>query len=63
MKPWQEKIRSLRAKAELTQQEFAEALKIAISTVANWEGGIAQPGRMAQERIREFASKLEGKEK
>ena len=53
-KRWETILRNIRAEAGMTQQEFAEELGVSISSVANWEGGICKPGRMARERVEAF---------
>lgn len=40
-------VRELRARLGLTQEEFARALGITVSTVCRWEKGRARPSKLA----------------
>lgn len=56
-----EEIKRLRDRAHMTQQEFANAMELGISTVQKWEGG-KKPGNMANNLLREFEKSLLAKE-
>lgn len=46
-------VKQIRADSGLTQQEFATALVVGISTVQTWEAG-SNPGKMASNIIEQF---------
>lgn len=48
-------IRALRKSLELSQEEFAERLRVSFETVKKWE---AKPSRMAVERLDDFAKEV-----
>ena len=50
-------IRRLRRKLSLTQEEFAHAIAVTVSTVNRWENGHAAPSKLAWKVIREHARK------
>jgi len=50
-------IRRLRRKLSLTQEEFAHAIAVTVSTVNRWENGHAAPSKLAWKVIRELARK------
>jgi DNA-binding transcriptional regulator YiaG len=41
----------------MTQEEFADAIDVACSTVSRWENGRAQPSRLAWKAIDKLAKK------
>ena len=47
-------IKSLRIEHLLTQQEFANELKIGINTVRRWEAGICKISIRNERKIKEF---------
>lgn len=47
-------LKALRVNAKLTQQELAEALGFALSTIKNWENGKTFPKQPAIEKLCEF---------
>lgn len=47
-------IKRIRQKSLLTQEEFAQELNVAFSTVNRWEKGKTQPNITAMKRIKEF---------
>ena len=47
----QESIRDLRIRLGLTQEEFADALAITVSTVNRWENGHTIPRKLAWRAI------------
>jgi DNA-binding transcriptional regulator YiaG len=50
-------IRRLRRKLGLTQEEFAHAIAVTVSTVNRWENAHAAPSKLAWKVIRELARK------
>lgn len=50
-------IRSLRQKLGITQEEFAHAVAVTVSTVNRWENAHSEPSKLAWKAIRELASK------
>lgn len=49
-----DKIRMLREKFLLTQEDFAKELGVAASTVNRWETGKARPNMVAMRTIKQF---------
>lgn len=41
------RVKEIREMLGMTQQEFAEHVGVALSSVANWENGRSAPSRMA----------------
>lgn len=50
-------IRELRIKLDMTQEEFAHALGITVSTVNRWENGHSEPSKLARASIVGLAEK------
>jgi len=50
-------IRELRVKLDMTQEEFAHALGITVSTVNRWENGHSEPSKLARASIVGLAEK------
>jgi len=48
-------VRSLRQRLGLTQEEFAHAIAVTVSTVNRWENGHAAPSKLARKVIRDLA--------
>ena len=55
--PGPQSIRDLRAKLGLTQEEFAHAIAVTVSTVNRWENGHANPSKLAWRAIQTLARK------
>jgi len=53
----QQSIRDLRARIGLTQEEFAHAIAVTVSTVNRWENGHAKPSKLAWRAIQALARK------
>lgn len=51
------RIRELRLKLDMTQEEFAHALGITVSTVNRWENGHSEPSKLARASIVGLAAK------
>jgi DNA-binding transcriptional regulator YiaG len=49
-------IRRLREKIGMTQEQFARALAVTVSTVSRWETGHAAPSNLAWRAISELAA-------
>lgn len=49
-----EEIKRIRQRSFLTQQDFAEEIGVAFSTVNRWESGRAKPNLKAMKRINAF---------
>jgi transcriptional regulator with XRE-family HTH domain len=56
-----EKIKEIRERLEMTQQEFAENIGVALSSVANWENKRREPSRLAVQSIEELLN-IKGRE-
>ncbi|MBI4515482.1 MAG: helix-turn-helix transcriptional regulator [Deltaproteobacteria bacterium] len=50
-----EMVRTLRARLNMTQEEFAHALGLTVGTVNRWENGRFRPSKLARATITEFA--------
>jgi len=50
-------IRDLRSRLGLTQEEFAHALGITVSTVNRWEKGHSVPSKLARASLARFAGR------
>jgi len=55
--PGAEPVRQLRNSLGFTQEEFARALAVTVSTVNRWENGHANPSRLAWRAIQALARK------
>ena len=53
-------VRRIRKSMGLTQQRFAEVLRVTPLTVHRWESGQSRPQRLARERLRELEASLAG---
>ena len=53
-------VRRIRKRMGLTQQRFAEELRVTPLTVHRWETGQSRPQRLARERLRELEASLAG---
>jgi len=51
------RIRELRLKLDMTQEEFAHSLGITVSTVNRWENGHSEPSKLARASIVGLAEK------
>ncbi len=56
--PVAEMIRKLRAKLELTQEQFAAKVGVTWSTVNRWENGRGKPSPLALRRIEELRAEV-----
>lgn len=50
-------IRELRSRLRMTQEEFAHAIAVTVSTVNRWENGHANPSKLAWRAIQGLARK------
>ena len=50
-------VRELRLQLALTQEEFAHAIAVTVSTVNRWENGHANPSKLAWRAIQTLARK------
>jgi putative transcriptional regulator len=48
-------VRRLRSRLGLTQEEFAHAIAVTVSTVNRWENAHAAPSKLAWKGIRDLA--------
>ena len=55
--PGQQSIRQLRTRLGLTQEEFAHAIAVTVSTVNRWENGHATPSKLAWRAIQSVMKK------
>ena len=51
------KVKELRAKVGLTQEDFAHLLGVTTVTIHNWESGKTKPSRMARKLLEEIEKK------
>jgi len=54
------KIRELRSKLGLTQEQFAAKVGVTFSTVNRWESGKSKPSPLAMRQIEELIERTEG---
>jgi DNA-binding transcriptional regulator YiaG len=50
-------IRSLRQRLGITQEEFAHAVAVTVSTVNRWENAHSEPSKLAWKAIQDLASR------
>ena len=50
-------IRSLRQRLGITQEEFAHAVAVTVSTVNRWENAHSEPSKLAWRAIQELANR------
>jgi len=55
--PAPQAVRALRMRLGLTQEEFAHAIAVTVSTVNRWENGHARPSKLAWRAIETLARK------
>ncbi|MCZ2109225.1 MAG: helix-turn-helix transcriptional regulator [Dehalococcoidia bacterium] len=55
--PGSRSIRELRSRLGMTQEEFAHAIAVTVSTVNRWENGHANPSKLAWRAIQGLARK------
>jgi len=53
-------IHELRRRLHMTQEEFAHAIGVTVSTVNRWENGHIEPSRLARRAIEGLAAQLPG---
>lgn len=58
--PWVSEIRAIRENYDLNRPDFASLLGCSDRTLAKWEGGKEEPGRVAQRRYEELRRLHEG---
>lgn len=56
------KIRDLRSRLGLTQEQFAAKVGVTFSTVNRWESGKSKPSPLAMRQIEELRTGLDAKE-
>ncbi len=49
-------IAMLRRRLSMTQEEFAHAIGVTVSTVNRWENGHIEPSRLARKAMQELAT-------
>jgi putative transcriptional regulator len=54
------KIRDLRSKLGLTQEQFAAKVGVTFSTVNRWESGKSKPSPLALKMIEKLARRVQG---
>ena len=57
MEQLSQKVRELRKKAGLTQEDLARQLEVSLSTVQRWEGKGAKPTRLARRELKRLLQK------
>ena len=50
-------IRSLRQRLGITQEEFAHAVAVTVSTVNRWENAHSEPSKLAWKAIQDLANR------
>ena len=53
-------IAALRRKLNMTQEEFAHAIGVTVSTVNRWENGHIEPSRLARRAMESLATQAPG---
>ncbi len=53
-------VHELRRRLSMTQEEFAHAIGVAVSTVNRWENGHIEPSRLARRAMEGLAAQLTG---
>ncbi len=51
-------INALRRRLNMTQEEFAHAIGVTVSTVNRWENGHIEPSRLARKAVEGLAAQL-----
>jgi DNA-binding transcriptional regulator YiaG len=51
-------VHDLRRRLQMTQEEFAHAIGVTVSTVNRWENGHIEPSRLARRAIEGLAAQL-----
>ncbi|WP_218943551.1 helix-turn-helix domain-containing protein [Exilibacterium tricleocarpae] len=49
-----ERVKTLRARLSLSQEDLAKALGVSFATVNRWENGKTTPSRLAQKQFEQF---------
>jgi putative transcriptional regulator len=52
-------ISALRRRLNMTQEEFAHAVGVTVSTVNRWENGHIEPSRLARKAMAELAAQIQ----
>ena len=58
MEQLSQKVRELRKKAGLTQEDLARQLEVSLSTVQRWEGKGVKPTRLARRELKRLLQKV-----
>lgn len=53
-------ISALRRRLKMTQEEFAHAIGVTVSTVNRWENGHIEPSRLARKAMEGLAAQVSG---
>jgi putative transcriptional regulator len=53
-------ISDLRRRLNMTQEEFAHAIGVTVSTVNRWENGHIEPSRLARKAMEGLAAQVSG---
>ena len=53
-------ISTLRRRLKMTQEEFAHAIGVTVSTVNRWENGHIEPSRLARKAMEGLATQVTG---
>jgi putative transcriptional regulator len=53
-------ISALRHRLNMTQEEFAHAIGVTVSTVNRWENGHIEPSRLARKAMEGLAAQVSG---
>ena len=60
-KPFSEKVKAVRLRLKLSQEELAHALGVSFATVNRWENGKTNPSKLAQRQFEQFCSDKKGR--
>jgi len=52
-------IAALRRRLNMTQEEFAHAVGVTVSTVNRWENGHIEPSRLARKAMEDLAAEVD----
>lgn len=55
-KPFSEKVKEVRLRLKLSQEELAHALGVSFATVNRWENGKTSPSKLARRQFEQFCS-------
>lgn len=60
-KPFSERVKAVRLRLKLSQEELAHALGVSFATVNRWENGKNSPSKLAQRQFEQFCNDKKGR--